>query len=242
MTADGIDRVTLAGATGKTGLRALDALQVAGYDVRAVTWSESAVRPLRRRGADEVVVGDLLDPAVAERAVERSDAVLSCLGTSPTRLLRTRLPGSDPGPLVDGVGNRNLVEAAETASPRAFVLQSALGVGGDRGSWLARLFALAVGPTNRAKADAEAALRDSTLRHTVVRPGALVDRVSAGPLLGAPAGTGLWGISPRTDVARVMVGALQEPAAEGATLEVVRNPLQEGKGSVPVADWGPRLE
>jgi len=239
--AEGIDRVLLAGATGGTGLRALDALERAGYRVRAVTRSESKTDRLRRRGADEVVVGDLFDPDTADRAVEGCDAVCSCLGTSPVRLTRSRLPGSDL-PLVDGVGNRNLVAAAEAHGPRAFVLQSALGVDGDRGSWLARLFALTVGPTNRAKAAAEAALREADLRHTIVRSGFLTTRLTplaVGPLLAAPAGSGLWGPSPRRDVARVMVGALDEPDAADETLEVVRNPLLEGRGSVGVADWGP---
>lgn len=239
MTADDVDRVLLAGATGGTGRRALSALLSIGYEVRCVTRSESAAERLTERGADGVVVGDLLDPATAVRAVRDCDAVVSCVGTSPARLARVRLPGSDPGPLVDGEGNRNLVAAADAGDVRSFVLQSSLGVGDDRGSWLARLFRLAVGPTLTAKATAEAALRGSDLRHAIVRPGALTDRVSVGPLLGAPAGTGLWGIAPRRDVARVLVGALVEPGAANATLEVARNPLQRGRGSIPVADWGP---
>lgn len=241
MTGDDVDRVLLAGATGGTGLQALAALRRAGYALRGVTRSASGADRLRRRGAEDVVVGDLLDPDVAQRAVEGCDAVVSCLGTSPVRLTRSRLPGSDT-PLVDGPGNRNLVTAAEEGGLRAFVLQSALGVGGDRGSWLARLFALSVGPTNRAKAEAEAALRDSALRHTIVRPGFLTSRLdplAVGPLLAAPAGTGLWGASPRRDVARVMVGALDEPGAADATLELVRNPLQTDRGSIDVTDWGP---
>lgn len=241
---DDVDRVLLAGASGGTGVRTLDALNRAGYRVRAVTRSGSKADRLRRRGADEVVVGDLLEPDTAERAVEGCDAVCSCLGTSPLRLTRSRLPGSKP-PLVDGPGNRNLVAAAEDHGLEAFVLQSALGVGDDRGSWLAHLFALAVGPTNRAKAEAETALREADLRHTIVRPGFLTTRLTplaVGPLLAAPAGTGLWGASPRRDVARVMVGALEAPDAADATLEVVRNPLLEDRGSVDVADWGPPRE
>ncbi|PSQ15918.1 3-beta hydroxysteroid dehydrogenase [Halobacteriales archaeon QS_8_69_26] len=241
MTTDGIGTVLLAGATGGTGKRALDALLAVGYEVRCVTRSESAVERLHRRGADGVVVGDLLDPATAVRAVEGCDAVLSCVGTSPTRLARHRMPWTDPGPLVDGEGNRNLVAAAAAGDPWAFVMQSALGTGGDRGSWMAHLFRLTVGPTLRAKATAEEALRASGLRHTVLRPGALTDLFGVGPLLGAPAGTGLWGIVPRRDVARVMVGTLVEPEAANETIEVVRNPFQGSGGSIQVADWGPTV-
>ena len=226
--ARGIERVLLAGASGGTGRRALDRLAGSSVAVRALTSSPGKVDPLTKRGADEVVVGDLLDPADAGDAVEGCDAVISAVGTSPLDVYRG-------GPLVDGEGNANLAEAAAAAGVRAFVMVSALGVGPERPGPMGRLFRLAVGPTIRAKRRGEAAIRESGLRHTILRAGALAPDWLAGEVVAADPGAGLWGPIARTDVARLAVAAPFDPAAADRTVEVVRNPLLGGRGEV--ANW-----
>ena len=225
-----VERVLLAGASGGTGRRALGRLAASPLVVRALTSSPGKADRLADRGADEVVVGDLLDPGDAERAVAECDVVVSAVGTRPVDVYRS-------GPLVDGEGNRNLAEAASSADARAFVMVSALGVGPERPGPMGRLFRLAVGPTIRAKRRAEAAIRESGLRHTILRAGALAPDALSGDVVVADAGAGLWGPIARDDVARLAVAAPFTEAAADRTFEVVRNPLLRGRG-VPV-DWQP---
>lgn len=225
---ESIERVLLAGASGGTGRRALRLLGEGPLAVRALTSSPGKVDRLADLGADEVVVGDLFDPADAERAVGGCDVVLSAVGSSPGEVYRD-------GPLVDGEGNANLADAAAAGAARAFVMVSAIGVGPERPGPMGRLFRLAVGPTIRAKRRAEAAIRESGLRYTILRAGALAPDALSGSVVAADAGAGLWGIVARADVARLAVAAPFTPAAANRTLEVVRNPLLRGRGDA--IDW-----
>lgn len=222
-----IDRVLVAGATGKTGRHVLDVLQERGYEPRAITRSADRANLLKSVGID-AVAGNLLVDRDVRRAVRPVDAVITCVGTPPMHVLRARIPGRESGPFVDGVGNERLVQAADEAGIRTLVMCSSLGVGGDRASWMASLFGVAVGPVLEAKTGAEAAVREADLRHTILRPGILLDvlsPLSVGPLRTASAGTGVWGSIPRRTLAELLVGALSTPAAVDETLEVARSPV-----------------
>lgn len=218
-----VERVLLAGASGRTGRQALRRLSGTDVAVRAVTRSGEKTERLRRRGADEVVVGDLMNRDDARTAVDGVDAVLTAVGSSPVAVLRG-------GELVDGAGNVNLVEAADEAGVEAIAMVSSLGVGDDRNSWLARSFRLVIPPVLAAKSRAEAAIRASGLRYTILRPGVLTTRWAPGAVRVAEAGSGLWGAVARADVARLLVAAPFTPAAGDRTLEVVANPLSHGPG------------
>ncbi|MFB6172787.1 MAG: NAD(P)H-binding protein [Haloarculaceae archaeon] len=220
-------RVLVAGASGGTGRAVLDVFAHTDWRVRAVTRSESTADWLDGR-ADEVVVADLMNPRGAARAAADVDAVVTTVGSTPAQVLRA-------SEFVDGTGNVHLVDAALAAGAETFVMESSLGVGGDRASWLARVFGVAIEPVLAAKAEAEAALRESGLTYTVLRPGVLVGDWARGDVEVAAAGTGLWGVVSRHDVARLLVAALATPAAHDRTLEVVRNPLQRGAGER--IDW-----
>lgn len=222
--------VLLAGATGDTGRRTLEHLSATPYRVRALARREGDADRLRRRGADEVVVGDLLDPGDAARVAEGVDAVVSCVGSTPWAALT-----GDEEELVDGRGNVQLLDAAVAAGATRFVMESSLGVDGDRGSWMARIFRLAIPTVLRAKARAESAIRDSGLTYTILRPGVLTGGSPTDDVRVAEVGTGLWGAVPRADVARLCVASLATPAAANRTLEVVRNPLLRRRGER--IDW-----
>ena len=219
-------RILVAGASGDTGQCVLRALEGRPPTVRALTRSADNRDPLTRLGADEVVVGDLLDPDDARTAV--ADVDLSAVGSG----VRTVLTADE---FVDGAGTRNLVEAATAAGATAFVMESALGVGDEPASPLAAAFDLFIGPVQRAKAEAEAALRDSPLRHTVLRPGVLTGGPRTGLVQVADPGARLWGAVTRADVAHLLAAAPFTPAAADRTLEVVSNPLLKRRAD-PI-DW-----
>jgi uncharacterized protein YbjT (DUF2867 family) len=222
-----IDRVLVAGATGKTGRRVLAQLADAPVTVRAMTRSQDRVDWLAARGADEVTVGDLLDPAHVRTAVTDVDAVLTCVGSTPLQVWTA-------DEHVDGRGNTNLVEAAAAADVSTVVMLSSLGACGDRGSSQARFFRTVVGPVVAAKSDAERAIRQSGLRYTILRPGLLLSRGPDGATV-AEAGTGLWGAVTRGSVARLIAASPFTPAAADRTLEVAGNPFQRAPGLA--IDW-----
>lgn len=220
-------RVLVAGASGDTGREVLAVLGHTDCRVRAVTRSESTAGELERL-ADEVVVADLMNPRGAARAAADVDAVVTAVGSTPAQVHRA-------SEFVDGTGNVHLVDAAAAAGAETFVMLSSLGVGGDRASWLSRVFGVAIGPVLAAKAEAEAAVRESGLTYTVLRPAVLAGDWARGDVQVASAGTGLWGVVSRRDVARLLVASLATPAAHDRTLEVARNPLQRGLGEQ--LDW-----
>ena len=238
MTADAT--VVVAGASGGTGREILRILDGRDPQVRALTRDEANRERLERLGADEVVVCDLLAGTGLAAAVDGADAVLSAVGSAPGRVLAAE-------EFVDGAGTIALLEAAVDAGAEAFVMESALGVGDDNASVLARVFDAAIGPIQAAKAEAEAAIREADVRHTILRPGALTSGPRTDDVAAAPAGSGLWGVISRGDVARLMAAAPYTGAAAHRTLEVVSRPrfptkrltvdwrLPRGtRGSIPV--------
>lgn len=222
-----VERLLVAGATGKTGRRVLGHLDGRPVAVRGLTRSATGAKRLRNRGADEVVVGDLFDPDDAARAVDGVDAVVSAVGSTP---LAVHLADEH----VDGKGNRNLLAAAEAADVSTFVMLSSLGTGDEPSSLQGRFFRRIVGPVVEAKAGAERAIRESALRHTIFRPGLLLSYGPSGSTV-ADVGAGLWGAVTRGTVARLLASAPFTPAAADRTFEVAGNPLQRDRGIA--IDW-----
>ncbi|MFB6250749.1 MAG: NAD(P)-binding oxidoreductase [Halobellus sp.] len=228
MHSESLDTVLVAGATGGTGRAVLRLAQSRVDTVRALTRSPDAAPDLEAAGADEVVVDDLLDPDDLSAVVAGTDAVLSAVGTSPVAIR------SGP-PFVDGAGNRALVTAAADADVESFVMESAIGVGPEPASPLATAFDAFIGPLQKAKASAEASIRDAPLRHTILRPGVLTNGSRTDVVTAAEPGAKLWGLISRADVARLMLAAPLTPDARDRTLEVVSTP-QFDERAAPI-DW-----
>ncbi|SNZ12492.1 Uncharacterized conserved protein YbjT, contains NAD(P)-binding and DUF2867 domains [Natronoarchaeum philippinense] len=226
-----IECVLVAGASGGTGREILTQLRNAGVVVRAMTRSADRELELKRRGADEVVVGDLLDPADAVRAAEGCDAVLCAVGTGPSP---RHLLGGD---LVDRTGVANLLTAAISEGVDRFVYESAIGVG-NSAPGMPLPFRLGIRATLRAKAASESALRASGLEYTILRPGRLTNDPATGDVLVGRGGDTVSGAIPRADVARLMVAALFTPEASGETFEVVsREGLRGDADGLVDVDW-----
>ena len=223
------ERILVAGASGGTGRELLAVLRETDHTVVALTSSSDKSETLDVMGADEVVVGDLMRPTDARRAVADCDAVLCAVGSSP----RPSMLWTD---LVDGVGVNNLVDAARAAGVSRFVLESSIGVGSSKPGapgWFRRV----LGPVLDAKHDAEGHLRDSGLSYTIFRPGRLTDDPATGDVVVGEGGPTVSGSIPRADVARLMVAALDTPAAENRVFEVVARMRLRGRtrGVVDIA-------
>ena len=234
MNPESVDTALVAGASGGTGQELLPLLSSRVPIVRALTRSAAKAEHLRRAGADEVVVDDLLAPDDLSQAVTGVDVVYSAVGSGIADV-------RGDGPLVDGAGAQALLHAAVDAGATAFVMESALGVGDDPASPLATAFDLAIGPIQRAKAETEAALRDAPLRHTILRPGVLTNGLRTDRVTVARPGARLWGAVSRADVARLLAAAPVTPAAADETFEVVSVPRFRDRALA--VDWQlPRQE
>ena len=143
--------------------------------------------------------------------------MLSAVGTAPTAI------PSGP-PFVDGAGNRAPVAAAVDADVDEFVVEPAIGVGPEPSSPLATAFDTFLEPLREAKAGAEAAIRDTQLRHTILRPGVLTNGSRTDLVTVAEPGATLWGVTSRAGGARLMLAGPATPPAHNRTFEVVSEP------------------
>lgn len=124
---------------------------------------------------------------------------------------------------VDLEGSLKSIEAAKSLGISRFVQLSAMGVDTDPGDDVEPVWKAYV----EAKRDADAALRESGLDWTIVRPGALTDdsgtgRVKVGETVDR-------GEIPRADVAAVLAAVLADDSTIGKQFEVVG-------GDTPVAE------
>ena len=163
-----VETVFVAGASGGTGRATLRLLSSRVSTVRALTSTPSKTADLEAAGADEVVVDDLLNPTALTDALSDVDAVLSAVGSDITDVWSR-------DEYVDGAGTINLLDGAVEAGVEAFVMESAIGVGDEPASPLAAAFDVLIQPIQRAKAEAEAAIREAPVRHTILRPGVLTN-------------------------------------------------------------------
>lgn len=208
--------VLVAGGHGQVALRLLKLLAERGDRARGLIRNPDHAADLQAVEA-QAVVGDLESDDVAEH-VRGADAVVFAAGA-----------GAGSGPerkrTVDYGGAVKLLEAAQVAGVRRYVIVSSIGAQDpEAGSEQMR-------PYLQAKADADERVMASNLDWTVVRPGSLTDdpgtgRVDVSTSLGR---RGVGGGASRDDVALVLATALTEPATVGKVFEVLT-------GDVPVAD------
>ncbi len=109
---------------------------------------------------------------------------------------------------VDLEGALKSIEAAQRADIRRLVQVSAIGVDGPLAEDVAPVWKAYV----EAKRDADAALRESGLDWTILRPGRLTDEPGTGRVA---LGDVPRGEIPRADVAETIVAVLEEPASAG---------------------------
>lgn len=212
--------VFVAGATGGTGKEVVKQALDKGYAVRALVRDEARARELF---GDTVtyVVGDVRETETLPGLVAGADYVVSALGSN-----QRRDPTNKPE-LIDYGGVKALAEASKAAGVKHFVLISSMGVTDPNHMLNKILDNILVW-----KKKGEDALRDSGVPYTVVRPGGLNDE---------PGGTGgfkvmqgdpqVMGLTPRADVASVVVAAIGRKDALSKTFEIVGDP----NGTPP--DW-----
>ena len=198
------------GATGILGSEICRRLVADGRPTRALvrcTSNPDRVAGLKSLGI-EIVTGDLKDPASLSAACSQAAKVISTVSST-----LSRQPG-DSIETVDARGQLNLIDAAEAAQVRQFVLMSFPPIDIDF-------------PLQRAKRAAEERLRRSSMIHTILQPTCFME-VWLGPTLGIDAAKNRAQIygdgNARTswisyeDVARFAIAALENPRASNVTV------------------------
>jgi uncharacterized protein YbjT (DUF2867 family) len=198
--------VAVAGAHGNVARRLTRALVARDDRVRGLIRNPDHVDDVRSDGAEPVVCDlEASDVDQVAAAIEGADAVVFAAGAGPGS-------GATRKRTLDRDGAIKLVQAAQAAKVGRYVIVSSIGAEspppGDE------VFAVYL----QAKAAADAAVAESDLDWTIVRPGRLTDdpgtgrvRIQADPFRGEV---------PRDDVAAVLAAVLHEPRAAGHTLYV----------------------
>ncbi len=259
--------VLVTGATGGVGQLTVGALIDHKIAVRAMTRDRSKAEKMFRDRA-EIVVADTRTPQTLGKAMQGVTHVICCTGTTafpserwafdlPTgngletalawgrlyfdRGYRGAIAQNSPQQ-VDDAGVKALI-AAVPSSLKRFVLVSSIGI--ERRDQFPFVVLNAYGVLD-AKAQGEAALVDSSVPYTIIRPGRLIDgpftsydlntllQATTHGKLGVVIGTGdrLNGDASRIDVAQACVACLQDTQTLNRTFELVN------RGDRPdVLDW-----
>lgn len=164
-------RLSVFGATGKTGLALCEQALAKGFDVTVCARDPSKLGALSQKV--RVVEGTLDDGQAIAETVRGADVVVSALGTV------DRKPNTV---LSDATGR--IIGAMEDEGVARLVAITSLGCGGSRDqvdSWIMRLLIKTLAKEIWADKDRqEEAIMASELDYLIVRPGGLTDKPAAG--------------------------------------------------------------
>jgi uncharacterized protein YbjT (DUF2867 family) len=210
-------KVAVVGGHGKIALQLHPLLVGMGHTPVALVRSEDYRQELEGLGA-EVALLDIENSTADDfaRAFAGCQAVVFSAGGGPDG-------NAERKRTVDLGGSLKSIQGARQADVRRFVQVSAIGVDQpvpDDASPVWRAYV-------DAKRDADAALRDSGLDWTILRPGSLTDHAGTGRV--TMAGEVARGSIPRADVAATIAAVLDHDRAAGGQWELV-------SGDVPIAD------
>ncbi len=197
-------RVLIIGAHGQVGRRLVERLAPSRHEVRAMVRDPDQQPALAAAGATETVVADL--ERDCSQAVRGVDAVVFAAGSGPHT-------GPEKTEAVDRQGALRIIERAEAAGVRRFVMVSAMRTECPEQA------PERLRPYLDAKREADERLRATDMEWTILRPGRLLNERARGRV---NLGEGLsYGEIPRDDVAALLAALLDAQAAYRRTLDAV---------------------
>ena len=210
-------RAAVVGGHGQVARHLLHDLRRSDIDAVALVRNESYRHEIEHRGAEMRLLDiERQDAADFAAAFAGCTAVVFAAGGGPDGNIERKRT-------VDLEGSLKSIEGARLAGIKRFVQVSAINVDqplpdGTGDVWRAYV---------KAKRDADAALRESDLDWTIIRPGRLTDDTATGRVaLGSDVGRG---DIPRADVAAVLAAVIDNPATARKQWNVV-------SGNTPIAD------
>jgi uncharacterized protein YbjT (DUF2867 family) len=212
--------VLVVGGHGQIALRLLRLLAERGDTARGLIRNPDHARDLEAVSATPVVF-DLEGDGDLAAEVQGADAVVFAAGAG---------PGSGPARkrTVDLGGATKLIDACHAAGVSRYLMISAMGVGrAPRSGPMA--------PYYDAKREADEALLESGLDHTIVRPGRLTDDPGTGRVaVGSPLDRS--GEVSRDDVAAVLLAVLDEPRSAGLVFDLLAGESPIDEALAPLID------
>jgi len=204
--------IVIAGGHGRIALRLTRFLAARGDRVRGLIRDPDQAGDLGAAGAEPVLC-DLEASTDITGAVGRADAVVFAAGAGPGS-------GIERKRSMDREGAIRLIKAAKAGGIRRYLMVSTFHADEPRGDEVFQAYM-------RAKSEADAALRESGLDYTILRPGHLTDDPGTGRIGLAPR---LKGADvPRDDVAALLLACLDDPRAIDRQWEVT-------KGETPIGE------
>jgi uncharacterized protein YbjT (DUF2867 family) len=212
-----MSRIAVVGGHGQVARHLLVELRRSAHDAVALVRREEYRAELESRGAQVRLLDiEAQDADGFAAAFEGCDVVVFAAGGGPDGNLERKRT-------VDLEGSLKSIAGARTAGIRRFVQVSAIGVDDELPDGTDEVWRAYV----EAKRDADAALRDSDLDWTILRPGRLTDDPATGLVSLGPDVS--RGDVTRADVAAVVAAVLDAPESVGRQWNLVG-------GSTPVAD------
>lgn len=163
-------KLAIFGATGKTGIQLVKQALEKGHQVTAFVRD-----PLRlpvEHGQLNFVRGDVFDPANVAEAVQGQDAIICALGSSELKKTTVRSKGTT-----------NIIQAMKEHGVQRLLVVTAMGTGDswDTLSLVNKFFYATLLKSSREDHEAqEAAVKESGLDWTIVRPSGLTDEPRTG--------------------------------------------------------------
>jgi putative NADH-flavin reductase len=204
-------KLAIFGATGKTGIELVKQALDQGHAVTAFV-RDSARLTIEDENLT-IVTGDVFDPASVTQAVQGQDAVICALGAG-SELKKTT---------VRTTGTINIISGMQKKNIKRLMVVTAMGVGEswDTLSPLNKFFFATLLKSSRADHETqEAAVKESGLDWTIVRPSGLTDTPRTGVYevgVNIPAITSKIA---RADVADLILKELEQDSLIGKTVTI----------------------
>jgi uncharacterized protein YbjT (DUF2867 family) len=199
-------KVAIAGGHGQIALRLTKLLSAQGDEVLSLIRNPDHADDVREAGGEPVVC-DLEAAGAREvaEAIDGADAVVFAAGAGPGS-------GAERKETMDYGGAVKLIDAAKQQGIERYVIVSSMGADPDaKGDQTFAVY-------QREKGRADAALADSGLEYTIVRPTRLTDDPGTGRVTVADGLT--RSEVTRDDVAAVLAAVLDTPGTAGKTFEL----------------------
>ena len=196
-------KITVVGAHGSIAQLLHPKLIENGHTVRGIIRKEEQAETLREMGVEPQIT-DIEKETDISDSVGDADAVVFAAGAGPGS-------GEERKYTVDRDGAIKLMRACQTNGINRYIMISAMGLDTPRGNEVFQVY-------QKAKAEADEALRHSGLNYTIIKPGRLTDEKGTGKIM---VGDLEAGEIPREDVASAIAAAIENESTHRTSFDLL---------------------